>query len=153
MKLTISSILLSVVPTALYADGIASVVSVQQSYKEQVITSYVSECEQIEVPSYRYSGSGGNVIAGAIIGGLIGNQFGSGSGKDAMTALGAIVGAERASKERSGYRLETRCYDVPRQEYVYIPDGYNVTYSYNGRYHTFHTYKDYQPGDNIIIKN
>ena len=35
----------------------------------------------------------GGVLGGAALGGLIGNQFGAGKGKQAMTAVGAGAGA------------------------------------------------------------
>jgi surface antigen len=34
----------------------------------------------------------GSVVAGAVIGGLVGNQFGSGTGRALMTAAGAVAG-------------------------------------------------------------
>ena len=40
--------------------------------------------------------SNGKQLTGALIGGAIGNQFGSGNGRAAMTATGAIVGAGMA---------------------------------------------------------
>ena len=42
--------------------------------------------------------STGDVLAGAIIGGVIGNQFGKGKGNDAATVLGAIIGADTQIK-------------------------------------------------------
>lgn len=35
----------------------------------------------------------GGILGGAAVGGLVGNQFGGGKGKAAMTALGAGAGA------------------------------------------------------------
>lgn len=35
---------------------------------------------------------GGSTIAGAVLGGIVGNQFGSGSGKAVATVAGAVVG-------------------------------------------------------------
>jgi outer membrane lipoprotein SlyB len=37
--------------------------------------------------------SGGGAIAGGALGGLVGNQFGRGSGRVGMTALGVVGGA------------------------------------------------------------
>jgi uncharacterized protein YcfJ len=77
---------------------------------------HVNECYNVDVPVYGTRdrrGSDGDVIVGALIGGAIGNQFGSGSGQDAMTVLGAIVGANRAANQTSeeivGYRTERQC--------------------------------------------
>lgn len=82
-------------------------------------------CEIVDVPVYGYSNTYGgeastfDKLGGAIIGGVIGNQFGGGSGKDALTVLGAIAGADvmekQARKRRYNdpnivsYRKEQRC--------------------------------------------
>jgi uncharacterized protein YcfJ len=97
-------------------------------------------CETVNVPVYGSSGSTGNTIAGAIIGGAIGNQFGNGSGRDAMTVLGAIVGADVANRSAqnnsvTGYRQEHQCNEVityvSRQERVYSHS--TVTWREGGR--------------------
>ncbi|MEF1175195.1 glycine zipper 2TM domain-containing protein, partial [Vibrio sinaloensis] len=38
-------------------------------------------------------GSGWETLLGAVVGGVIGNQFGDGRGKEVATAVGAIAGA------------------------------------------------------------
>jgi outer membrane lipoprotein SlyB len=51
----------------------------------------------------------GNPIAGAIVGGLLGNQFGKGKGKAAMTLLGVGVGVGAAKGDkRSGSKLKCK---------------------------------------------
>lgn len=75
-----------------------------------------NECSMVEVPiysTYRRQGSAGEAIGGALLGGAIGHQFGGGSGKDALTVLGAILGARSADRTDdyiSGYRTEERCF-------------------------------------------
>lgn len=73
-------------------------------------------CQMVDVPIYSQSGgaSTGDVLAGAIVGGVIGNQFGKGSGKDAATVLGAIIGADKANKNKQtqtivGYKQVQQC--------------------------------------------
>jgi len=97
-------------------------------------------CETVNVPIYSSGGSTGNTIAGAIIGGAIGNQFGNGSGRDAMTVLGAIVGADVANRSAQnnsviGYRQEQRCDNVTTyvssQERVYSHS--TISWRENGR--------------------
>jgi uncharacterized protein YcfJ len=101
------------------------------------------------------------VMAG-IIGGVIGNQFGHGRGRDAATAAGAMLGYSMArdSQRRYGngyysggreYRsYEQRC--ATRTEYYNDErvNGYNVAYRYNGR--VYHTVTDYHPGDRIRVE-
>ncbi len=102
-------------------------------------------CQIVDVPIYgeRGQASTGDTVLGAIIGGALGNQVGSGSGKDAATVLGAIVGADVANKNGGqrqivGYRQEEHCSDVTR----YRTDSRNeyshstVTFYENGQKYT-----------------
>ena len=63
----------------------------------------VEECGMVDVPVYGIldrPASGGEVLSGAVVGGVIGNLFGSGSGNDAMTVLGAIIGGTTANERK-----------------------------------------------------
>ena len=63
----------------------------------------VQECGMVKVPVYGIldrPASGVEVLSGAVIGGVIGNQFGKGSGNDAMTVLGAIIGGATANERK-----------------------------------------------------
>lgn len=54
----------------------------------------------------------GAAVAGAIIGGVLGNQIGSGSGRTAATVGGAVVGGlvgNEVGRDRDGNRIERRC--------------------------------------------
>jgi len=116
-------------------------------------------------------GEAGATIAGGIIGGVIGRQFGDGDGRDAMTLVGTLVGAaignERASRPRApdhGSRYDydrydayerrsrpvTRCETRYRAEDEERIDGYRVTYRYRGQ--TYTTRTDYDPGDRIRVR-
>ena len=46
---------------------------------------------------------GWKVFGGALIGGAIGNQFGSGSGRDVTTILGALLGASLSNRENNEF--------------------------------------------------
>jgi outer membrane lipoprotein SlyB len=50
-----------------------------------------------EVCRYKKKSNGGNLLLGALIGGAIGNQFGSGGGRKLATVGGALLGATAAS--------------------------------------------------------
>ena len=50
---------------------------------------------------------GWKVFGGALVGGLIGNQFGGGSGRDIATVLGAIIGGNIAHNRNPEYRERT----------------------------------------------
>jgi len=77
-------------------------------------------CSEVDVPIYSNTGKAqtGEVLGGAIIGGILGNQVGGGKGKDAATILGAILGADFANKKSGtktivGYKRTTVCEDNP----------------------------------------
>ena len=106
-------------------------------------------------------------IAGGVIGGVVGRQFGDGRGRDAMTVIGTLIGAAVASEGSREYRYEedsdyrrtrysrARYRTVERCDIAYDtrherePDGYLVTYEYEGR--TFTTRTDTHPGRRIAV--
>ena len=117
-------------------------------------------CNQVRVPIYetrRGQASTGNALGGAILGGVIGNQFGSGSGKDAMTVLGAIVGADMANKQGSnyqvvtGYRNEMQCSVQYTSRQRKVSNGYEVNYKWNGLRGSVITNTQYRVGDEIVV--
>ena len=64
-------------------------------------------------------GSATNEIIGAIFGGAIGNQFGEGDGKDAMTLAGMFLGASLAHDDELAQGpgvFVTKCYYETRYE-------------------------------------
>src|SRR5699024_10127785 len=95
-------------------------------------------------------------IMGAIIGGVIGNQFGSGGGRDAATAAGALLGGSighDSSKARDGGRravTRERCRVQRDWRERTVDGGYRVTYEYGGRLHR--TTMDRYPGDTIRVR-
>jgi uncharacterized protein YcfJ len=89
--------------------------------------------------------SGANVpagIAGAIIGGILGHQVGSGRGNDLATVGGAVAGgAIGANIGRDGGqpaygRDVQRCENVSSQA---RPDHWDVTYDFRGQSHRMQT--------------
>lgn len=79
------------------------------------------------------------VIAGALLGGILGHQVGGGRGNDLATAGGAIAGATIGSNigSNSGGQVVVtqnvqRCSTVPNQSQ---PDYWDVTYIFRGQEH------------------
>ena len=79
------------------------------------------ECGDVQVPIIGILDRPANqaeVIGGAVIGGLIGNQIGDGSGKDLATLVGIGAGAVTAANQRQqeqvvvGYKTEYKCRTV-----------------------------------------
>ena len=84
-------------------------------------------------------GSATNELVGALFGGAIGNSFGKGDGKDAMTLFGALMGASLAHddelKRNPGTRTVTVC-DVQTRYEESTSKSYShstITFSSNGR--------------------
>ena len=113
-------------------------------------------CWEEPVEYYRRGhGSPAGTLVGALIGGVVGNQFGSGSGRRAATAAGVLIGAAAGNdaSRRGGYvsrgyeqRCEIRRDWEPARDIV----GYDVTYRYRGE--IYQTRTDYDPGDSIRVR-
>lgn len=95
-------------------------------------------------------GKAGVTLAGAIVGGAVGRQFGGGSGRDALTLIGSLAGAavanEHSERRHDAYRgAGTRAVPVERCEVVGERvteeriDGYRVTYQYQGSRYVMRT--------------
>lgn len=89
----------------------------------------------------------GNLI-GAGIGGLVGNQFGKGKGKIAMTVLGAVAGSQVGNTKRV-------CHTVyPQQQQVtsyYDNITYQVTYEVNGVPYVVYSKRNPGVGYRIVV--
>ncbi len=75
----------------------------------------IGSVESIEPIRERPQGTGAGAVLGGVLGAVVGNQFGHGSGRAAMTGLGAVGGAvagnnvERNRREGiTGYRVSVR---------------------------------------------
>lgn len=142
MKLLLSSALV-VFATQAAAQNVTAKIS--DHFRDETVSTpvAVTECVNVDVPVYgQKPASTGDAVAGAIIGGLLGNQFGEGKGKDAMTVLGAIAGADAASRntrnEIVGYRTERQCSEVTRykDESVRRYSHSTATFIVNGKQYT-----------------
>ena len=139
----------------------ARVVKVTPVVRYVTVTTPVKECWE-DVETYTRTrpnhGRAGKTLFGAIVGGVIGHQFGSGRGNDAATVAGSLIGAAVANGgDRRPYysttedsRPVTRCetnYRTHQEERV---DGYDVIYKYHGR--TYGTRTPFDPGKKIRIR-
>ena len=131
------------VSTQAYAD--ASNYRIEDHYRNEVvnvpITSY--ECYNVEVPVYgeqRNGANGGDVLAGMIIGGLLGKGItGNDNGAAAGAVMGGVIAADSGSRQVvTGYRTERQCenivlYEEQRQR-VYSHS--TITFTSNGKRYT-----------------
>ncbi|MFZ2507023.1 MAG: glycine zipper 2TM domain-containing protein [Steroidobacteraceae bacterium] len=100
----------------------------------------------------------GSTLLGSVIGGVVGNQIGSGGGRDLARIAGVLVGGaigNNLSHQRHGdyygrERLVERCEVHYRDSWDERIDGYRVTYEYAGREYT--TRMPYDPGERVRIR-
>jgi uncharacterized protein YcfJ len=99
----------------------------------------------------------GGAIVGGIAGALLGNQVGGGHGREAATAVGAVVGAMTGDNlaNRGRYdtyeqtpRQVTTCRTV--QDFQQRLTGYRVEYEYRGNVYT--TFMPQDPGRMVRVR-
>ena len=116
------------------------------------------QCSVVDVPIYsEIIASTGDVLAGAIIGGVIGNQFGKGKGNDAATVLGAIIGADAANKKNGnknivGYKQVQQCSTIFIETVADKVVGYQSTFqTTDGETYTFQTKSQWKVGTIVFL--
>jgi uncharacterized protein YcfJ len=106
------------------------------------------ERQQVNEPS---GANAGGIIAGALIGGILGHQVGGGSGRDIATAGGAVAGAALgnnvANRNNTSTRDVRRCESVGNQK----PEYWDVTYRYRGVDHRVQM--SAPPGNTIAVNS
>lgn len=122
------------------------VISVKDEYNNKTvyIENPVTNCKDVDVPIYQQNKGEGNLgdfLAGAIIGGAIGNNVSNDKGAGAIGAIiGGAIANENAKKKNSsativGYKRERICETtVTKQseiirEYMYT----TIKFEYNGQ--------------------
>jgi uncharacterized protein YcfJ len=125
----------------------------------------IKSCRMEQVPIYgTTSGSAvkpsvADKAAGAIFGGLLGSQLGSGDGKDAATFLGAIIGAEMVDgqvgqqKQQviAGYREQEVCEMIIQQRTVQEVTSYKTYIEFGGQIWQLNTPISYAKGDFVKV--
>ena len=139
----------------------ARVTNVVPIYRTVQIAEPREECYEKEVRRYYHDDNGYNsatpMIAGGVLGGIIGNQFGNGNGKTFMTIAGTVLGGSigrdvgMKNKRHSYYAptTETHCEVINDYREEEELDGYRVSYRYHGE--EFDTTLPYHPGKRIKL--
>ncbi|MDG0023981.1 glycine zipper 2TM domain-containing protein [Trinickia sp. Y13] len=107
-------------------------------------SAYCSTCGTVEsIAAVRHEGRGTGVgaVGGAVAGGLLGNQFGRGTGRAAMTVLGAVGGGFAGNAVEKHLRSETS-YQVR----VRMANGHT-------RYFTYRQPPPFQQGERVHIEH
>ena len=140
----------------------ARVVSSEPILRYVTVSTPVRECWQdteYYTANRHVPGEGVSTLFGAVVGGVIGHQFGSGRGNDAATVAGTLIGAavgNNSARRRHGYsqveysRPVERCKTVVREREEQRIDGYNVIYKYQGQ--KYATRMPYDPGREIRVR-
>ena len=142
----------------------AKVLSAEPIIRYVTVTTPVRECWQdteYYTVEHRPRDAGASTLAGALIGGVIGHQFGSGRGNDAATVAGTLIGAAIASdaaykRNREGYetvqysRPVRRCESRLQEHREERIDGYRVVYRYQGQ--KYMTEMPYDPGNRLRVR-
>ena len=93
-------------------------------------------------------------LFGGVVGGLIGSRFGGGSGKKALTVVGALAGASiarDAARRHREHRYPTKvCHTTIEKEVVEDISAYDVTYEYGGQ--QFSKRMSTHPGETVRVR-
>ena len=141
----------------------AQVISSQPMVNYVTVKTPVRECweeTQYYTVNSHAGGNAGATIFGALLGSVVGHQFGSGSGNDAATVAGGLIGAaigNDAARRRQGHygveqhsRPVERCKTSYREHREERIDGYRVTYRYHGQKYV--TEMPYDPGNKLRVR-
>lgn len=126
---------------------------------KETVTTPREECQQVPVTQqkpvrdeHRVAGT----VAGALVGGALGNQVGGGSGKKIATVAGAAAGGYAGNKTQEHIQTnntqttyETHCRTVHDSHEEFR--GYDVTYSIGDE--TGSIRLDYHPGSRIPLED
>lgn len=133
----------------------ARVIDVDPIMRRVAIDRPQQDCWVEDAQVYGRPRSHTPAILGAIIGGVVGHQFGSGHSRNVGTVAGALLGgsvghdiarADAGVETRSVERCETRA----SRDWVDRVDGYRVTYVYRGRQYC--TDMPYDPGSRVQVR-
>ncbi|WP_118179227.1 glycine zipper 2TM domain-containing protein [Paraburkholderia phosphatilytica] len=113
----------------------------QQAPAPAAVCSSCGVVEGISAQRQEGHGTGIGAVGGALAGGVVGNQFGSGGGRTAMTILGAVGGGFAGNAVEKHVR-STTVYSVR----VHMENG-------RTRYFTYHEAPPFQQGERVRIQN
>jgi uncharacterized protein YcfJ len=136
----------------------APVVSVRPLVRYVTVERPRQECWQdVEYRSAVPGRVAATTLAGGVVGAAIGRQFGDGSGRDALTLIGAVAGSAVAHAHAvrrnpvSTYTVPVeRCHVVNERFTEEIIEGYDVVYQYLGRSYSIRTAE--HPGSRIPLE-
>jgi uncharacterized protein YcfJ len=157
-NLIATTVILSAMATSAVADTVrARITHIEPRY--QTVTEYQTQrqCHNVEVPIYGTvqgnGATGGDVLAGMIIGGILGKGItGDDNGAAAGAVMGGVIAADRNNGNRqvvTGYRTERQCSEVAVPVQSNQLRDYLIRFEWNGIEGSAYTYNHYRVGDRI----
>ena len=138
--------------------GTVSSVEVLKTYSEQRVPKNEKTCSIQRVPVNQNAQKfGADNFIGALIGGAIWNQLGSGGGKSGSTAIGALIGSEVVRNEKAEANQNyiekevCRVTKVMHTETIEQVSGYRLNIEVDGDIISFTSNRSYNPGDLITL--
>lgn len=136
----------------------ATITNIEPRYIKSYQNVPSTQCQDVQVPIYGTvqgnGASGGDVLAGMILGGILGKGV---TGKDNGAAAGAVLGGVIAADNKktkqviTGYQTQRQCNEVMvRQEVNQLKD-YVITFEWNGFQGRAYTFNDYYLGQSIPV--
>lgn len=159
-KLLITTAVLFATATSAFATEYARITKIEPRYTTGYQNVPTTQCQDVEVPIYGTQqgngASGGDVLTGMIIGGLLGKGA---TGKDKGAAVGAVIGgviaADKGQNNKQviiGYEIQRQCNEVMTRQQISTIKDYQITFEWNGVYGTAYTYNNYQLGQRIPVE-
>ncbi len=156
--LKIICVITTMMPFSASAENFATIISITPNYSYNENYRHQKSCSIRQQPIYgnriHNSTSGGDVLAGMIIGGLFGKEL---TGKEKGAAAGAVIGgiiaadARHAKQSVVGYKPVTRCKLIKVPQSIKTIKNYRIDYEWNGVMGSSYTYNNYVIGQLIPI--
>lgn len=159
-KLLATAAALSLVATTAAANtALARITKIEPRYQTSYQNVPTTQCQDVQVPIYGTvqggGATGGDVLAGMIIGGILGKgATGNDKGAAAGAVMGGIIAADKGNGNKqvvTGYKTERQCSEVLVQQQVQTVKNYRITYKWQGMTGTSYTYNNYNIGDRIPV--
>ena len=129
--------------------AIAADENVTWAYAPVLRASPVYELQRVRVPEEHCDGGTGvaGTVAGAVVGGSLGNQVGKGGGRKVATVAAAVLGGVIGRRvDRNGAHCRT--VEVERDERRLV--GFDVEYQYQGKSYMSRMASD--PGNRLRVR-
>ena len=137
----------------------ATITNIKTNYQTVWQNVPSTQCQDVQVPIYGtvqgQGATGGDVLTGMIIGGILGKgATGKDNGAAAGAVIGGIIAADKGNKSKqviTGYTTERQCSEVMVRQETRQVKNYRITYEWDGIRARSYTYNQYNVGDRIPV--